>query len=88
MGKGKGDTKGELDMLQFAATFFDFQRCIVSHNLEKNVGTDEQPNLVLLNFSNQQDFLILDPRVGDEISGLLDKMNNFEDDEESGNFDA
>jgi hypothetical protein len=82
MGKGKGDTKGELDMMQFAATFFDFQRCITEHNLEKDT------NGTLLNFTSQQDFLILDPRVGDEISKLLDKMNNFEDDEESGNSDA
>lgn len=79
MGRGKGDAKGELDMLQFAATFFDFQRCIVEHNLEK----DENGNL--LNFGQQADFLVLDPRVGDEIAKLLDKMNNFEDDDDSGN---
>lgn len=77
MGNRKGDTKGELAMFQFAATRFDFQRCIVEHNLEKTEG-------VLLDFNQQGDFHMLDPRVGEEISRLLDKMNNFEE-EEGGN---
>jgi hypothetical protein len=79
MGSGKKDFEGEMNMVNEQATLFDFQRCIVEHNLEKD------DNGTLLNFANIPDIRMLDPRVGEEIDSLLDKLNNFEDDEESGN---
>lgn len=77
-GKSK-DFEGELKMVNERATLFDFQRCIVEHNLEKDDdGT-------LLDFQKIQDIKLLDPRVGEEIDGLLSELNNFEEDEESEN---
>ena len=76
-GKGKG-TKGEMEMLQKASTIYDFRACIVEHNLEKNIGTSEQPNIVPLNLKNEIDIDALDPRIGEEISSLIDELNNFE----------
>lgn len=75
-GKSK-DFEGEMNLVNEQATLFDFQRCIVEHNLEKD------DNGTLLNFSNIQDIRVLDPRVGEEIDELLNKLNNFEDDEEN-----
>lgn len=82
-GKGKG-TKGEMEMLQKASTIYDFQACIVEHNLEKNIGTDENPNIVPLNLKAPTDIDLLDPRIGEEISSAIDELNNFEDEDEEG----
>lgn len=54
---------------------FDFEYCIVEHNLEDANGN-------LLDFSNPMTLDILLPKVGDEIESLIDKLNE-EDDEES-----
>jgi hypothetical protein len=75
MNRKDKSVKGEMEMMQYKAALYDFRSCIVQHNLEKKVGED----LKLLDFNNETDFLILDPRVGDEINQLLDKLNNFED---------
>lgn len=85
--RNKDSVKGEMEMLQYAATLFDFQRCIVDHNLEK-LSDPNDPNStpVKLNFAHETDFVALDPKVGEEISRLIDKMNNFEDQE--GNSDS
>lgn len=83
-GRGKGGTKGEMEMLQKASTIYDFRACIVEHNLEKNIGTPEQPNIVPLNLKSEADIDALDPRIGEEISTLIDELNNFEDSEEGG----
>lgn len=70
--------KMDLNMLQFQATVFDFRACIVDHNLEDENGQK-------LNLTQEAAVASLDPRVGEEISKFIDKMNNFEDDlEESG----
>jgi hypothetical protein len=79
IGDKKRDTEGEMNFVNEQATLFDFQHCIVEHNLDR----DDQGNL--LNFSNLADIRALDPRVGEEIDNLLDKMNNFDDEDESGN---
>lgn len=82
MKKGQKDVKGMLETLQTQAALYDFKTCVVRHNLTDPSGRE-------LNFASPQDMSILDPRVGDEIAGLLDKMNNFEEyedeDGESGN---
>jgi hypothetical protein len=67
-----------MDMLQHAATVFDFRACVVDHNLEDEAGQK-------LNLTNPLHIDMLDPRIGEEIAGFIDKMNNFEADlEESG----
>lgn len=75
MGKGK-DLKGEMAMANKHATHLDFMNCIVHHNLEK----DE--NGTLFNFKDFNDFINLDPRVGEEIDKHISEMNNFEDSDE------
>jgi len=70
-------TETEMQMLQRAATLLDFRTCIVDHNL-----TDE--NDQKLDLSNPAHFEALDPRVGEEISKLIDELNNWEDLEEEG----
>jgi hypothetical protein len=77
-GKGK-DFSGEMNLVNEQATVFDFQRCIIEHNLEKD---DEG---TALNFANIADIRLLDPKVGEEIDELLSKLNNFEDDDSEGN---
>lgn len=77
MQKGSKDVKGEIDTLVVQAAIFDFRTCVVSHNLTKSVNGVETP----LNLQDPMDVSILHPRVGEEISSLIDKMNNFEDDD-------
>lgn len=72
--KGKKDFEGEMQLVSEQATVFDFQHCIVDHNLE-----DENDNK--LNFGSLLDIRRLDPRIGEEIDRLLGELNNFEDDE-------
>ena len=72
-GKGK-DFAGEMQLMNEKATIFDFQKCIVEHNLE-----DENGNT--LNLSSPVDVRRLDPRIGEEIENILGDLNNFEVDE-------
>lgn len=74
--KQSADT--EIKMLQKSSTLLDFRTCIVDHNL-----TDE--NDQKLDLGNETTFDNLDPRVGEEISILIDELNNFESEEELGN---
>jgi hypothetical protein len=76
--RGKRNGTMNMDMLQHAATVFDFRACVVDHNLEDEAGQK-------LNLTNPLHIDMLDPRIGEEIAGFIDKMNNFEADlEESG----
>lgn len=72
-GKGK-DVQGEMAMASEKITRFEFDHCIVDHNLEDEAGRK-------LNLSAPVDFAKLDPRIGQEIEDLIGKMNNFEDEE-------
>jgi hypothetical protein len=76
--KGKSFA-GEIAMASEAIAQFEFQHCIVDHNLEDNGGRK-------LNLSNPIDFAKLDPRVGQEVEKLIADMNDFEEEEgEEGN---
>ena len=75
--KGQKDVDTELNMFNANAELFDFARCIVNHNL---TDRDERP----LNFTNPEDVKKLDGRIAEEIATYIDKLNNFEDDEEVG----
>jgi hypothetical protein len=77
--RGKRDGKMDMDMLQHASTVFDFQCCVVDHNLDDAKG-------VKLNLTQQHVIDSLDPRVGEEISQHIDKMNNFEDELDAADF--
>jgi hypothetical protein len=65
------DFAGEMQLVNEAATRFDFQTCIVEHNLEDENGT-------VLDFKKLSDIQKLDPRIGEEIDTLINDMNNFE----------
>lgn len=71
----------EVEMLQRAAALIDFKTCVVDHNLEDESGRK-------LDFHQVADFEALDSRVGEEISKLIDEMNNFESEEEVGNSET
>jgi hypothetical protein len=76
--QGQGNSAGgELKVVQRAVAEFEFKHCIVDHNLEDDNGE-------LINFSRPGVVMTLDPRVGEEIGQLIDKMNQFEADQ--GNF--
>lgn len=71
----KKDFKGELAMASAAVSRFEFEHCIVDHNLEDADG--RKLNL------HGDDFGRLDPRIGQEIEGYIGEMNNFADDDEA-----
>lgn len=73
-GKGKKDFAGEMQLITEESTVFDFQKCLLDHNLE-----DENGNK--LNLTNKGDISRLDPRIGEEIDQFLSELNNFEEDE-------
>ena len=73
--KGSKDFQGEMAMANQKITQYEFKHCIADHNLEREDGTK-------LNLGSPVDFDSLDPRVGQEIEGLIGKMNNFEEDDE------
>jgi hypothetical protein len=82
-GQGKKDAKAEIEMMNRRATEFDFQKCIIDHNLFVDEAETRK-----LNLHNRADLDMLDPRVGQEIEQLIDKLNNFDlpEEEEEGNF--
>jgi hypothetical protein len=71
------DLKAVIDMVQTKVQRFEFKNAIVDHNLE-----DEEGNK--LSFSNPMHVGSLDPRIGEEIGRLIDNMNEWETDQESG----
>jgi hypothetical protein len=78
-GRGSRNMKLQMAMINEEAQLYDFTHCVVEHNLEDDSGN-------LLNLQDINAIRSLDPRIGEEIERLMDKMNNFEeDDEELGN---
>lgn len=69
---------GELAMANKEITMFEYATCIIDHNLEDGEGKK-------LELGRMKDFDRLDPRVGQEIEGLIAEMNNFDDEEAEGN---
>lgn len=67
----QGNMKTDIELLSLQSTMFDFKHCIVDHNLEDDAGRT-------LNLSSEEDVKQLDPRIGEEISSLIDDLNNFE----------
>lgn len=78
-GRSSTDSKMSMDMLQHAATVFDFRACIVDHNLEDENGQK-------LNLTQVHQIDSLDPRIGEEIAILINDMNNFEANMEESDF--
>lgn len=76
MRKGSKSNRAEMDLMQRAATVYDFQQCVVDHNL---FADDEET--IKLDLRAAMAIDSLDPRIGEEISTLIDELNNFEDEE-------
>lgn len=74
IGSGKSeDMKVTTELVQMMVTQFEFRNCLVDHNLE-----DENGNK--LNLGDPKVFAKLDPQVGQEISGYIDDMNQWDPD--------
>lgn len=71
---GKGTGAGEFEFFQRKVAEYEFATCIVEHNLEDEAGTE-------LNFKDQRTLDRLDPKIGAEISALINTSNNIEDEE-------
>lgn len=77
-GGGKSsDMAGEMQLINEAATQYDFAHCIVEHNLEDETGR-------VLDFAKPVDVRSLDPRIGEEIDVAIGELNNFEESEDEG----
>lgn len=72
-GRGKGNVM-DIDLGQQKVTEYEFATCIAAHNLE-----DDQGNT--LNFKSPGHVHLLDPRIGQEIGDLIDKLNTWEEDQ-------
>jgi hypothetical protein len=73
-GKGKS-LEGELALADQKYTLFDFQHCIVEHNLEDPSGRK-------LNLGTLHDLVQLDPKIGQEIEEILSELNDLDDKDE------
>lgn len=69
------DFEGLLDLMNRKTTEYEFKNCIVDHNLEDENGNQ-------LDFRKATTLTRLDPRVGEEISTYISKMNQFEEDDQ------
>ena len=74
----------EINMMNEEVTKFEFTTCIVEHNLEYNAGTEEVPDIRLLDFRIPAHIKMLDGNVGEEINDAIEEYNNFEAEEETG----
>lgn len=63
----------EIETVQAWARAFEFEHCIIDHNLEDEFGGK-------LDFSNSMTLKVLDPRVGEEIEEAIDALHNREED--------
>lgn len=79
--QAKQSFTAELELMNEKVTLFEFQNCIVEHNLEY---LDAAGEIKLLDFHRPEDVKKLDGRVGEEIDELITDYNNFEADDETG----
>lgn len=70
--EGTGKPQGAMVIKFDAVAAYEFARAIVDHNLENE---NDQP----LNFNSVADVMKLDPIVAQEIEGLINRMNNYEE---------
>lgn len=70
-GNANATMKGEMQMANKAVTVFEFQQCIVDHNLEND--SDER-----LDFRTPGAVEQLDARVGNEIGEYIREMHEFD----------
>jgi hypothetical protein len=66
--------RAELEVLNVKMMEWEFSKCIVDHNLEDDDGNK-------LDFSNAMSFDVLDPKIGAEIDGYIEDMNQEDEDD-------
>lgn len=71
-GGRKDSRKIDIDIIQANVTRYEFQKCVVEHNLEDEQGT-------VLNLGSERDFVRLDPRVANEIEGLIKSLHEWDE---------
>lgn len=67
----------ELELMNSKVTLFEFANCIIDHNLTDINGEK-------LDFKNPSHVEMLKGGIGEEIDELINDLNNFEADEETG----
>jgi len=67
------DIKVTTDIIQKAVTEYEYKHSIVDHNLEDANGNK-------LNFGNPLSVQNLNPQVGQEVSDLIDQLNQWDSD--------
>lgn len=76
--KGNSEAKMQMDLLQEKTSLWEFANLVVEHNL---TDANEKP----LDFRLPEHVRMIRGQVGDEIQMRIDKLNSFEDDEETKN---
>ncbi|HEX6825791.1 MAG TPA: hypothetical protein VF077_05675 [Nitrospiraceae bacterium] len=71
-GKNAPETT-KMNILQRGTRLYEYQHCIIEHNLEDANGT-------ILNFRHTGTLDQLDPKIGGEIEDLIDAMHNPDED--------
>lgn len=79
--KEKVEQAYEVESMDEMTIAFDFAYCIVDHNL-----TDKNGNP--LDFTNKMTLKMLNPKVGSEIEGYINSLNEDEDEESLEDFMA
>lgn len=75
-GKNGKAASASVDVMQKQVALFDFKNCLVDHNLYEDDAETQKLNLHTIAGLTK-----LDPRAGDEIGQLIDKLNNYEDED-------
>lgn len=65
------DATSTIEMTQQRVAFWEFEQCVVDHNLENENGTN-------LNFKSPEALQVLDPRIGTEISKYITELHDFD----------
>lgn len=72
------DPKMEIKFLQRKTALWEFANLILDHNITDKEGRQ-------LNFKSEADVTLLQGPIGDEIQNHINRLNSFEDDEETKN---
>jgi hypothetical protein len=79
-GKVKQDDDAKVrayfDVMNVAVTEFEFRNCVIDHNLFIDDAETQK-----IDFTKPMRTWMLDPKIGDEISELIDKLNQRSDEE-------
>lgn len=79
-GKAKQDDDAKVrayfDVMNVAVTEFEFRNCVIDHNLFIDDAETQK-----IDFTKPMRTWMLDPKIGDEISELIDKLNQRSDEE-------